>query len=166
MPVLVIACNDPFHPNYVPTLLMTFAFVITCGAAITGLGLAMATWCARLGRAVALTVTAYVLVAVGWLFMAMSLRGGPDSEGFMMASPFFFAGELAADLCTRGSRHHMEWAVVWTTAYGAAAVAFLGATLLTFNRCVGRVEFGIAQEFRSMVRTADTENPLEVLDPV
>ena len=41
---------------------LILAFVVASGAAVTSLGLAMATWCSRLGRAVGLTVTAYVLI--------------------------------------------------------------------------------------------------------
>ena len=40
--------------------------VLAYGAAITSLGLAAATWVRRLGRAVALCVTSYVLFLVGW----------------------------------------------------------------------------------------------------
>ncbi len=65
LPVLVIIANDPFRSNYAGTVVMTLLFVLVCGAAITGMGLAMATWCSRLSRAVGLTVTTYVLVAVG-----------------------------------------------------------------------------------------------------
>jgi hypothetical protein len=121
---------------------MTPAFVLACGAAVTGLGLAMATWFARPGRAAALTISIYVLIAVGWLFAGlMRAGGGPDREGLMMASPFFFAGELAADLCSpSGVRHHLGWAVFWTIVYAIAALALLGATLVTFNRRLGRVE--------------------------
>ena len=151
LPVLVIIFSDPAKPHYVPTVLMTLIFVFICGAAITGLGLAMATWCPRLGRAVALTVSAYVLVAVGWMFMGFWYRSGPDGEGFMMASPFFFAGELAADICSPGSgRQHIGWAVFWTVVYGMAALVFLGATLASFNRCLGRVEVGLPPTRRRM----------------
>ena len=144
LPVLVVLCADAPDWLYVSTALMTLLFVFACGAAITGLGLAMATWCARLGRAVALTVSSYVLVTVGWMFSAMVFRTGPTGEGFMMASPFYFAGELAADICMpKSSRHHIDWAIFWTSAYALAAMVLLGATLLTFNRCVGRVETGV-----------------------
>jgi ABC-type transport system involved in multi-copper enzyme maturation permease subunit len=143
LPVLVVGFGDVGRRLYVPTVLMTLIFVFACGAAVTSLGLAMATWCARVGRAVALTVSVYVLVAVGWLFVGIWLRAGPDGEGLMMASPFFFAGELAADICTPGDRGHIGWAVVWTLVYGIAAVGLLSATLATFNHCVGRVEAGL-----------------------
>ena len=155
LPVLVVLCNDPSKWFYVPTVLLTLVFVFACGAAITGLGLAMATWCARPGRAVALTVSCYVFVAVGWMFMLMWNRSGPDSEGLMMASPFFFEGVLAADLCHSGNtRTHIWWAVFWTVVYAIAAVAFLGATLLTFNRCLGRVEVGLSRRIRRSAKPA------------
>ena len=43
------------------------AYVLSAGAAITSLGIAMAISFSRLGRAVGVTVTLYVLVAAGWL---------------------------------------------------------------------------------------------------
>jgi ABC-type transport system involved in multi-copper enzyme maturation permease subunit len=153
LPVIVVLCGDPSKSYYVPTVLLTLAFVFACGAAITGLGLAMATWCARLGRAVALTVSCYVLVTVGWMMMGTWLWRGPDSEGLMMASPFFFAGELAADLCNSGNgRSHIGWAIFWTLVYLSAALAFLIATLLTFNRCLGRVEVGLSRTIRRVAK--------------
>jgi hypothetical protein len=167
LPVIVVLCSRLSSPLYAPTIVMTLAFIIACGAAITGLGLAMATWCSRLGRAVALTVSTYVLVAVGWLFLGMWIRSGPDSEGFMMASPFFFAGELAADLCGGGNVHgHIEWAVLWTSAYAVAALVFLGLTLATFNRCLGRIEFGSRVPFAKCATHAKEIWPVAVLDHV
>ncbi|WZO96269.1 ABC transporter permease [Isosphaeraceae bacterium EP7] len=144
LPVLVILCSDPLKRAYVRSALLTFLFVLVCGAAVTGLGLAMATWCSRLGRAIALTVSIYVLLAVGWFFIgAVSMRS-PDGEGWMMASPFFFPGQLAADMCANNpDRNHIEWAIYWTQVYAVAAVLLFVATLLTFNRCLGRVEVGL-----------------------
>lgn len=169
LPVLVVLCSDPLSWLYVPTAVMTLNFVVICGAAITSLGLAMATWFARLGRAVALTVSAYVVVTVGGLFLGMWLQHGPDEEGFMMVSPFYFAGGLAADLNHPSSRSHLGWAVFWTVVYAAAAVALLGATLLTFNRCVGRVEDGLPPPRPERPRTANLagvrELPDEAFDP-
>jgi ABC-type transport system involved in multi-copper enzyme maturation permease subunit len=141
LPTLVILCSDPWRWHYLPSVVMTLVFVLVCGAAVVGLGLAMATWFARPGRAAALTVSVYVLVTVGWLIAGVWLLRGSRDEGMLMASPFFFAGELAADLCSPSNvRHHLGWAVVWTIVYAVAALALLGATLATFNRCLGRVE--------------------------
>jgi hypothetical protein len=157
LPVIVIICNDGSRWFYAPSVFLTLIFVFACGAAITGLGLLMATCCARLGRAVALTVSCYVLVAAGWMFMGMLLQTGPDGEGLMMGSPFFFAGELAADLCIPGNnREHIGWAVFWTLIYVMAALVFLGVTLLTFNHCLGRVEYGLPRTPRMRQKAAKT----------
>src|SRR6185312_12596288 len=120
-----------------------FIFVHVCGATIAILGLAMATWFSRIGQAVMLTIFAYVLVTVGLLFAGLWVRPGADGEGFMMGSPFFFAGELAAEVSSPGVREHIGWGVFWIVFYGLTALALLLATLATFNRCLGRVEGGL-----------------------
>jgi ABC-type transport system involved in multi-copper enzyme maturation permease subunit len=166
LPVLVVLCNDPFKPFYVPTVVLTLLFVLICGAAITSLGLAMATWCTKPGRAAALSVTVYVLVTVGWLFAGVWYQTRPSEEGFWMASPFFFAGLLASDICTPigGRQHIIGWAVIWTIVYGLAAVAFLGATLATFNRCLGRVENGLPLTRRPRWSQAEPEEAVRIGD--
>ncbi|MHC5537901.1 ABC transporter permease [Singulisphaera rosea] len=142
LPVLVVMCHDPWDPSYLTTIVLTGLFVFVCGAAVTSLGLAMSTWCARLGRAVALTVTIYVLVTVGWLFLETWI-GGRGEQGLMMGSPFFFAGQLAADICNPSrSAEHVGWGLFWIVFYGLAALGLLKSTLATFNRCLGRIEGG------------------------
>jgi len=42
-------------------------------AAITSLGLALATWVSRLGRAVAVCVSAYAVFSIGWMLMVMGI---------------------------------------------------------------------------------------------
>jgi ABC-type transport system involved in multi-copper enzyme maturation permease subunit len=156
LPVIVVVFGDRSKWFYAPTIFLTLVFIFACGAAITGLGLAMATWCARLGRAVALTVSCYILVAVGWMFTAMWIDSHSDAEALMMASPFYFAGVLAADLCggPGNGRSHLGGAIFWTVAYSLAAIAFLRATLLTFNRCLGRVEAGASPGIRRAAKPA------------
>ena len=70
LPVSVIFLTGWKWESFFGAALMCL-YVLLSGAAITGFGLAMATWCSRLGRAVALTVTAYVLICVGWLFATL-----------------------------------------------------------------------------------------------
>jgi ABC-type transport system involved in multi-copper enzyme maturation permease subunit len=57
LPVLVVLGGGDRDAQQRPGAALMFLFVLCSGAAVTGLGLAMATWCARLGRAVGLTVT-------------------------------------------------------------------------------------------------------------
>jgi ABC-type transport system involved in multi-copper enzyme maturation permease subunit len=73
LPALVIWAVGQSADNRrsVPCLLL-IAFVLCSGAAVTSLGLAMATWFSRVGRAVGSTVAIYVIVTVGWVaFVAM-----------------------------------------------------------------------------------------------
>ena len=46
-------------------------------AVITSLGLAMATWASRIGRAVALCVSIYVVSSIGWLILVSLLAHPP-----------------------------------------------------------------------------------------
>jgi ABC-type transport system involved in multi-copper enzyme maturation permease subunit len=123
-----------------PRVVLMVAYVLSTGAAITSLGLAMATWVPRLGRAVGLTVSIYVVITVGMMFLAM-MMGGPGTNSAMMGSPFFGAGEIAFELRNppRGF-DGTAGAIFWTLAYGCAALVLLAATLRTFNRCLGRVD--------------------------
>jgi ABC-type transport system involved in multi-copper enzyme maturation permease subunit len=151
LPGLVLLCG-PDRGDRVPVFVLTTVFILSSGAAIVGLGLAMATWCPRLGRAVGLTVTLYVLVAVGWMFLVMiTVRGPAVGEGPMMGSPFFWVGEMTFEFyegrrVNRGiGWGYYAWGIFWIVAYAFAAAALLAATLLTFNRCLGRVESGLAE---------------------
>ena len=55
---------------------MMIAFVLTAGAAITSLGLAMATRIARGGPGRGIDRAVYVLVTVGWVFVVVDDRSG------------------------------------------------------------------------------------------
>ncbi|MBX6314208.1 MAG: ABC transporter permease, partial [Isosphaeraceae bacterium] len=145
LPVLLVSAmalrGSPEHWLAVP---LTLGILLAQGAAITSLGLALATWIPRLGRAVGLTVTAYVLVAVGWLFVVLALwmpRPRSLGEGLMGATPFFSVGNLTY-LTVEDHDQFPEfagWVVFWIVVYTAAAVLLLLATLLTFNRALGRM---------------------------
>jgi ABC-type transport system involved in multi-copper enzyme maturation permease subunit len=121
--------------------LFVASYVLVAGAAVTSLGIAMAIWHSRLGRAVGLTVTLYVLVAVGWLFMALAKGPSPGFEDVSMGSPFFWTGQITFDCCNgQGALKHMPAAIFWLFITSFAALGFLKAGLATFNRCLGRVE--------------------------
>ena len=106
---------------------------------MTSLSLALATWCPRLGRALGLTVSLNVLLSAGWL---MLIHGAPDVRGPMMASPFYWAGLLTAEATNHyhGQPEHLAWGIYWTVVASLLAAAFLAATLVTFDRCLGRIE--------------------------
>jgi hypothetical protein len=121
--------------------------IVAYGAALTSLGLAVATWVPRLGRAVACTVIAYVLVAVGWPFAVLAFLNGDDvlGPGLASASPFFGAGMVSARL-ERNMGDHLDtvgyWAIFWTIAYLVAAAVLYFLTLVTFNQNLGRTTSG------------------------
>jgi ABC-type transport system involved in multi-copper enzyme maturation permease subunit len=147
LPTLVVLCGNGGGVDQIAGAVLTAAFVLSSGATVTSLGLGLTTRISRLGRAVGLTVTLYVLVTVGWLFLVMALHGpGRSAEGLLMLSPFFWAGNLAFELCApRRAPSTIGWAVFWTLAYAAAAFVLLGVTLASFNRCLGRVDDGFAR---------------------
>src|SRR5260370_17646085 len=62
LPGLVILCAGGVDFERLWGALFVMTFVLCSGAAITSLGLAMATWFSRLGRAVGLTLTVYILI--------------------------------------------------------------------------------------------------------
>jgi ABC-type Na+ efflux pump permease subunit len=123
---------------------LMIATVLVHGAAITSLGLALATWIPKQGRAVALCVAAYVIVCVGWivLIMAVFSRGtGRLAEGLAMLSPVFASGCLYEGLVL-GQPHSYEiriWASFWVIVVGASAVILLVSTYLSFDDCLGRI---------------------------
>ncbi len=138
LPVLVIP--DAGGPGGEPALaaFLTAAFVLSSGAAVTSLGLAMATWCSRLGRAVGLTVSLYLLVTVGWLFGILATMAGPDPA--IMASPFAWSAMVTESVGRDSLGRVLVAAINWTMLYAWTALVLLGATVKSFNRCLGRLE--------------------------
>ena len=69
-----------------------------------------------------------------------------------MASPFFGVGFFSACIGETGgpSQHwpaFVAWSLFWTIAYAAVALLLFGATLATFNPCLGRVAEGSGPVF-------------------
>jgi ABC-type transport system involved in multi-copper enzyme maturation permease subunit len=122
--------------------------ILAQGAAIVSLGLGLATWVPKLGRAVALTVSAHVMMTVGWLFLCLLIFNHREFEGIAMASPFFGAGNLTFWMSEPrgGSRDHLVpfWGWAWVVVYAGAALVLIVAVLATFNRCLGRIEGPLA----------------------
>lgn len=137
LPVVIILGPGGIWDEASMAALLMAAFVLSCGAAVTGLGLAMATWSRRLGLAVGLTVGLYLLVNVGWLFGAIAVM--PDPDQWIMGSPFAWVAVVTDDLGRERWVQHLGAAVGWMMLYAASAVALLAATLKTFDRCLGRV---------------------------
>jgi ABC-type transport system involved in multi-copper enzyme maturation permease subunit len=124
---------------------MVVGLILAFGAALAGLGLALATWTPRLGRAVALTVAAYLLVTVGWFFLiVMFTSGTPGAWGPGLASASPFIGVIFP-MVEMHRQHGGDWAACiawltfWILFYTAVAAGLFVLTLLSFDRCLGRV---------------------------
>ena len=131
---------------------MLLGLIAAYCAVITSLGLVLATWVSRLGRAVALCVSAYVLFSIGWivllffwpfLMVRMILSWYPWSWGARCtarSSPrwrsrrehFTFLAAVNATAVAFG-------AFIWIVIHSAVAVLLFLATLATFDHCLGRV---------------------------
>jgi len=124
--------------------------MLVYGAAIVSLGLALATWQSRLGRAVALCVGAYVVFSLGWPALIIPLTFGPGVDNhiivpLIMGTPLY--GTAFGTLVVAGGPHNMPgeqvdvWigCCLWVMIHGGAAVALYAATVATFDRCLGRM---------------------------
>ena len=120
------------------------ALILAYGAAITSLGLALATWMPRMGRAVGTTVGLYTTLCIGWIPLTFTIWPGADGMGVAAGSPLMGVGIYSSLLAGDGPSHEFvgqtAWTIFWALAYGGVALALLLATLGTFNRCLGRVD--------------------------
>ena len=144
---VVVAIALSFHTGRFWGAALIAALILAYGAAITSLGLAMATWVPRMGRAAAVTVGLYTIVCIGWAPMAMFIFGedsGDDGVGIAAASPVAGVGIFSAMLGNDTPQAELVsqtlWTIFWTIAYCGIALALLLATLATFNRCLGRID--------------------------
>ena len=147
-------------------LVLMIGLILAYAAAITSLGLAVATWVPRLGRVITVSVMAYVLVAVGWplllqvlpalsIFRTAPFSWEPNWDGLCLASPFFgiYATTEWASRWSYASFNTYSplgsgpplahgdpsWPLIWIGVYSAIALILAVATLRTFDRCLGRV---------------------------
>jgi ABC-type transport system involved in multi-copper enzyme maturation permease subunit len=153
LPVLIAAALAS-HTRFALGPVLIGGLVVAYGAAITSLGLALATWQSRIGRAIGLTAGLYVVVLIAAIPVGMMFFGkGPNDAGagFAAASPFWGVGFSSAVFGGNGGPRHeiggqAAWAVLWIVAYGLVAFGLVLATLKTFNRCLGRIDDPLPDE--------------------
>ncbi|WP_435008680.1 ABC transporter permease [Tundrisphaera lichenicola] len=140
---LLIAAALATHTGSVLGPVLIGVLVVAYGAAITSLGLALATWLPRMGRAIGLTVGIYLVVLIAAIPAGMNLFGKAGA-GFAAASPFWgvgFSGAVFGGTATgRDSGDQAAWLALWIVAYGLVSLGLLLATLKTFNRSLGRID--------------------------
>jgi ABC-type transport system involved in multi-copper enzyme maturation permease subunit len=145
---MLIAAVLARHPGFALAPVLIGGLVLAYGAAITSLGLILATWLPQMGRVIGLTAALYLVVLIGAVPVGMIIfnRGsGGAGFGIAAASPFWGVGYSSALFGgTAGPGQlvgpHTTWLVFWIVAYGLAAFLLLKATLMTFNRCLGRLD--------------------------
>ncbi len=136
------------------------AFLLVQGAAVTSVGLALATWMRRLGRAVAVSVASYAFVAFGWLilleleiltpllvWLGVFRPNDQNAEMFftvVLASACPLGGQLfpfetAAGPGSQSRPTFYLGLVIVILATLLFALLVLGLTLVTFDRCMGRM---------------------------
>jgi hypothetical protein len=160
------------------------AFFLAHSAALTSFGLALATWFKRTGLAAAMSVAAFVVMSIGWI-VAVETAGkrmlqwwlssgswldndriNALSESLIALSPM--GGQIAPfDTLMAGWYHERDltwkFMLVALGIVAVVAVFFLGLTLLTFNRCMGRMnESPDLRRYLSILTTV----PLHTIAPL
>jgi ABC-type transport system involved in multi-copper enzyme maturation permease subunit len=141
----VLGARLLFDSGSLPNYLLLIGSVLASGAVITSLGLAMATWVSRLGRAVALCVTAYVVSSIGWpILVALLVRSEPLGPCLIMGSPAiggYIATALIGDRAI-GPPHNEAFTAavtIWMVLDLLVAAALFARTCSSFDRCLGRM---------------------------
>ncbi len=125
--------------------LLLLALIVAYGAVMTSLGLAIATWVSRLGRAVTLCVSAYILFSIGWLLMvALFFTTDQTSLPLVVGSPPYGALFATAIVAPDGTFISESSAIslgvlLWIIVDAGIALLLFIVTLATFDRCLGRI---------------------------
>jgi hypothetical protein len=117
------------------------ATILVHGALIASVGLALAVWMKRQGRAIAFSVGFAVLIGAGWPILIEVSRMGPGGEGIASLSPVMTAGNLVGNLGGR-RRDGLDmnwWAAFWDLECLVLALGLLWLTVRTFDGCFGRM---------------------------
>jgi hypothetical protein len=173
--------NPPTNFDRFMGAALPIAWIFVHGAMLASVGVALATWISRPGRAIAASVAFYILLTIGTIFVVelgvvpiatgLSSRSRGDSfvqsleGGFIAISPF--GAQITAPE-TVERMWYIDREVVWyvQTMLLIAAVGFSAGLLLltikTFNRCLGRME----EEPPVRMRRLKPKAPLPVLEPL
>ena len=115
--------------------------ILAHGAVLTSVGLALATWIKRPGRAIAISVCVFVLAGVAWpvLVKVYLTRSGNLSSGIAALSPIWVATQLGEHLAHSSHRlpEFLWWVAFWDIAVVSLAVGLLWLTVRTFDQGFG-----------------------------
>jgi ABC-type transport system involved in multi-copper enzyme maturation permease subunit len=157
--------------------LMLLGLIAAYCAVITSLGLVVATWVRRLGRAVALTISACVVFSIGWIFLLFLLampNGLNDSllVPMLMGSPL--CGTIFATMAVTPGALRLAGGVnataitfgafMWIVVHGAAALLLFLAAVASFDHCLGRVSEVAARSAPFPRKKANDKLALDAVD--
>jgi ABC-type transport system involved in multi-copper enzyme maturation permease subunit len=152
---------------------MPTAFFLVHAAAVTSFGLTLATWLKRTGVAVAVSVSAFVVISIGLIPLVESVlrsllnwralqSGRPTNdqinallESLLALSPLggqVIPFQMLSNVWNNERDLSWKFLLIELAFVAVVAVVFLGLTLLTFNRCMGRMNE--SPELRRYLRTA------------
>ena len=150
----------PINPaDRVLAPVLVVAELLSWGAAFTSLGLLLATWTPRIGRAVGISLAIFLLLSIGWLFLCgavilpalrawLHARYNIDGveliwidSGLMAFSPMAapIVTIQALDIAYAGRWQFWVIMAVWCLLAWAFAGAMFWAALRSFDRCLGRM---------------------------
>lgn len=136
----------------IPMTLVASGLILAYGAAVTSLGLHMATRQPRLGRAIALSVGAYLLaLLVLPTVVIVYTPPHPLELGVLGFSPFFGAYVPICGFLWNGRTGALFFqCLVWTLLSGSFALLLFRRTLRTFDRRLGRMPDSESQRRESV----------------
>jgi ABC-type transport system involved in multi-copper enzyme maturation permease subunit len=169
-PVLLVQGGD--WMSYLALLGLVLAF----GAAIASLGLALATWVSRLGRAVALCIAANIAWIVGWPFAVAIGVGTPAMRhtGMMLGDPpcgVLFGTFGIGPFAPPGVPVPMNYdglllpMVAWIVVIAGFSALLFQLTVATFDQCLGRASEGARPQPRRPGRSSLSPDELLALVP-
>jgi ABC-type transport system involved in multi-copper enzyme maturation permease subunit len=144
LPAVLAFAHARVHERWIGIALVA-GTVLAHGAAMTSLGIALATWVSRIDRALILSATASVFMTVGWIpLVVLVFQGGPAALGFAMGSPFLGVALVTSEMVnSTAERWHrtVSCSLCWIVVESVISLVLLLAALATFDRCLGRGAF-------------------------
>ena len=138
-----------------PTI--SLADFLASGALIVSIGVALATWIPRVGRAVGTSVVLFVVLGIGWPFVEVLFISEFFNYDHELTEPLLGLSPAIGPFVSLSilgglTNQPRTWtwislAVVVLIKLAGAAI-LLGLTILTFNRCLGRVVASRPADFR------------------
>jgi ABC-type transport system involved in multi-copper enzyme maturation permease subunit len=142
LPATVAAAHAVPHQRWLGVALV-MGTVLAYGAAVTSLGIGLATWVSRLDRALTLSAAVSVFITVVWVgLMAFLFRGNVLGLGLASASPLLGVGLLTTKMAEASPEKwhlYVSCSLFWVLVYSGVALGLLKVTLATFDPCLGRV---------------------------